>query len=64
MTPHEKAGQTIHERSEKRKAALREELERLELIKRTMTEVLSDSSASSSYKVLAGKILLELSKMR
>lgn len=62
MTQHEKAGRTIHERSERRKAEFRENLRRQELIKLQMTAILDNPDATISEKLKAAEILSELGK--
>ncbi len=63
MTQNIKAVQTRRDNAEKRKAAYCEKIERIELITKTMTDVLADSLASSADKVKAAEILVICSKM-
>ena len=64
MNQYVKAVKTKREHAEARKAKYQEQLERKELIKKAMTDVLSDIHASSSDKVTAAEILLKCSEMR
>jgi len=62
MTQHEKAGQTIHERAERRKAEFRESLRRHNLIISKLTEILDNPDSSTAERLKAAEILSELGK--
>ncbi len=60
LTPAQKAGKTLHERSERRKQEFRKALLEIERIRETCNEVLADPECLLSDKLRAAEVLAKI----